>query len=95
MKVVHDKYAKDVDLREEVAHQFDQAVEYNKDLKPFVGRVQDDLNPLRVLWLFQNITSEVRLSVKLCVSSSALSLHFLTHLPLLVHFMLGSRGLGH
>lgn len=60
MKIVHDKYAKDVDLREEIVSTLQDSVEYNKELKPFVNRVQDDLNPLRVLELFQNITKEVR-----------------------------------
>jgi hypothetical protein len=33
-------------------------MKYNKDLKPFVTKAQEDLNPLDVLRIFENIIAE-------------------------------------
>jgi DNA-directed RNA polymerase III subunit RPC1 len=59
LKLVHEKYkskAKETEeLREEFHKGFDEALHYNNDLRPYISKAQEDLNPLRVLELFREI----------------------------------------
>jgi len=58
LKIVHEKYAKNPDLLDEFKQEFDEAMKHNDQLKQFLPKVQDDLNPIRVLSLFERITAE-------------------------------------
>eukprot|EP00897_Mesotaenium_endlicherianum_P003119 jgi/Mesen1/2835/ME000174S02093 len=58
LKIIHDKYAKDWELREEKLGQLEEAVAANKELRAHVARVQDDINPIRVLELFEKMTGD-------------------------------------
>lgn len=62
LKITHDKYRlKRVAAEaEEFRKSFDTAAATMPELKPHISKAQDDLNPLRVLRLFQRITPEVR-----------------------------------
>eukprot|EP00850_Spirogloea_muscicola_P023482 SM000360S13676 [mRNA] locus=s360:20430:29808:- [translate_table: standard] len=78
LKIIHDKYQKNYELKERVISQFAEAGTYNKDLQAHVHHVQDDLNPVRVLGLLERMTEE---------DCEILDLHqrpehlILTHLP--------------
>eukprot|EP00232_Nephroselmis_pyriformis_P008411 CAMPEP_0182876754 /NCGR_PEP_ID=MMETSP0034_2-20130328/14327_1 /TAXON_ID=156128 /ORGANISM="Nephroselmis pyriformis, Strain CCMP717" /LENGTH=1384 /DNA_ID=CAMNT_0025009559 /DNA_START=143 /DNA_END=4294 /DNA_ORIENTATION=- len=58
LKIVHDKYAKNPPLMEAFQKEFDEAVKHNEGLRANLGKVQDDLNPIRVLGLFERILQE-------------------------------------
>lgn len=60
LKITHDKYrVKRVATElEEFRKTFDSAVSTMPELKPHISKAQDDLNPLRVLRLFQRVTPE-------------------------------------
>ena len=60
LKITHEKYkVKGCDaMVEEHREAFENALSYNKDLKSFLSRAQEDLNPLKVLRLFERITGE-------------------------------------
>lgn len=59
LKISHEKYSKaPADIRNEYLLQFDEAAKHNKELKPYLNRIQDDLNPVRVFYLFEKITDE-------------------------------------
>lgn len=45
----------DEEIVEAFHARFEEAIKYNKDMKPFLGKAQEDLNPLRVLGLFERI----------------------------------------
>lgn len=63
LKVAHEKYSKAAaNFREEYFKQLEEAVKYNKEIKSNLNRIQDDLNPIRVLRLFEKISEEVKLS---------------------------------
>eukprot|EP00850_Spirogloea_muscicola_P020239 SM000210S06753 [mRNA] locus=s210:232591:242196:- [translate_table: standard] len=78
LKIIHDKYQKNYELKERVMSQFAEAGTFNKDLQAHVHHVQDDLNPVRVLGLLERMTEE---------DCEILDLHqrpehlILTHLP--------------
>ncbi|KAK3261073.1 hypothetical protein CYMTET_30006, partial [Cymbomonas tetramitiformis] len=58
LKIIHDKYAKaPVDLAS-FTKEFDEAIKYNDQLKTLTNKVQDDMNPLRVLQIFERISDE-------------------------------------
>jgi DNA-directed RNA polymerase III subunit RPC1 len=56
LKIVHEKYSKNPELMEEYLKQFEEAVKYNDQLKQNLSRVQDDLNPIRVISIFRRIS---------------------------------------
>ncbi|KAI9305749.1 hypothetical protein BJ944DRAFT_161146 [Cunninghamella echinulata] len=60
MKITHDKYRlkRVATEAEEFRKTFDSAAKTLPELKPHINKAQDDLNPLRVLRLFQRITPE-------------------------------------
>ncbi|KAI7872362.1 hypothetical protein BDF14DRAFT_1717191 [Spinellus fusiger] len=60
MKITHDKYRlkRLADEAEKFRKTFDNAVNGMPELKAHVSKAQDDLNPLRVLRLFQRITPQ-------------------------------------
>ncbi|KZO94824.1 beta and beta-prime subunits of DNA dependent RNA-polymerase [Calocera viscosa TUFC12733] len=60
IKIVHDKFRakKTEDERVKWREGFNKAVEYQKDLAPHIGKALEDMHPLRVLTLFENITDE-------------------------------------
>lgn len=60
LKLVHEKFrSKKTELEKEAFYNsFKPAVNFAPELKPHVGKAMEDLNPLRVYQLFQNIPSE-------------------------------------
>lgn len=60
LKIMHDKYAKDISIKEDFQAEFGEASKHNKELKAHLNKVQDDLNPIRILGLFERILDEVR-----------------------------------
>ncbi|CAK9872595.1 unnamed protein product [Sphagnum jensenii] len=58
IKLIHDKYAKAVDLREEMVSQLEDAMKFKPELKSCLSRVYDNLDPLRVLGLFEAMVAE-------------------------------------
>ncbi|XP_024535104.1 DNA-directed RNA polymerase III subunit 1 [Selaginella moellendorffii] len=58
LKIIHDKYAKNYEAFEEMAHKFDDAVKVNKEMKGYMKNIQEDLTPLKVLGLFEKIIGE-------------------------------------
>ncbi|KAK3283973.1 hypothetical protein CYMTET_8351 [Cymbomonas tetramitiformis] len=46
--------------------EFDEAIKYNDQLKTLPNKVQDDMNPLRVLQLFERVPDECRSQLNLC-----------------------------
>lgn len=63
MKITHDKYRlkRVATEAEEFRKTFNTAAATMPELKPHISKAQDDLNPLRVLRLFQKVTPEVRI----------------------------------
>lgn len=62
LKVAHEKYSKAAtSFREEYFKQLEEAIKHNKEIKSNLNRIQDDLNPIRVLRLFEKISEEVKL----------------------------------
>ena len=59
-RIIHDEHNKNKNRSKylEYLHSFDQAIEHSPDLKPLLGRAYEDMNPLRVLELFENISDE-------------------------------------
>lgn len=60
LKVVHEKWrAKKVaDDRHDFEMSFAYALKESRELRPFLNRAQDDLNPLRVYKLFSAVSAE-------------------------------------
>jgi len=62
MRIIHDRFrgggAKREDAHKEHLAMFEEAGKVNKDMRQFVPRAMDDLNPLRTLQLFSAIPSE-------------------------------------
>ena len=60
LKISHEKYSKaPVNFRDEYYKELEEAIKANKEIKSNLNRLQDDLNPIRVLKLFEKITDEV------------------------------------
>lgn len=65
LKIVHEKYRPSTtkQLPPQEVRDFQrvvqEAAEGNKELLPFIGKAQENLNPLRVLQLFERIPDEV------------------------------------
>ena len=60
LKIIHEKHrAKRVEAdRSMFMKEFQDAIQFNPDLEHHIHRAQEDLHPLRVLQLFQNITDQ-------------------------------------
>eukprot|EP01135_Chromosphaera_perkinsii_P006114 Nk52_evm1s403 gene=Nk52_evmTU1s403 len=60
LKITHEKYKVKGcdDVIAEHREALENAVAYNKDIKAFLSRAQEDLNPLKVLRLFERISAE-------------------------------------
>ncbi|EJU06145.1 subunit of DNA dependent RNA-polymerase [Dacryopinax primogenitus] len=60
IKIVHEKFRskKTEDERLKWREGFNKAIEYQKDLAPHIAKAVEDMHPLRVLTLFENITDE-------------------------------------
>lgn len=59
LKVAHEKYSKaSANFRDDYHKQLEEAIKYNKEIKLHLNRLQDDLNPIRVLRLFEKISDE-------------------------------------
>ena len=60
LKISHEKYSKaPVNFRDEYYKELEEAIKANKEIKSNLNRLQDDLNPIRVLKLFEKIKYEV------------------------------------
>lgn len=59
VKLIHDKYAKALDLREEMTTQLEEAMKCKPELKSCLSRVYDNLDPVRVLGLFETMVEQV------------------------------------
>ncbi len=62
MKIIHEKYrAKSKqDERQMFLDTFKAAASYMPEIKPHLSKAQDDLNPVRVMDLFKQISAEVK-----------------------------------
>eukprot|EP00898_Chlorokybus_atmophyticus_P005611 jgi/Chlat1/6050/Chrsp4S06335 len=58
LKIVHDKYAKDRIHMGRFAEDAQEAIEHNSELANHINKVQDDLNPIKVLGLLEGISDE-------------------------------------
>ena len=58
LKIVHEKYSKNTVLLESFKGEFVEAMKHNDQLKGNLNKLQDDLNPKRVLELFKMIITE-------------------------------------
>jgi len=58
VKLIHDKYAKALDLREEMTTQLEEAMKCKPELKSCLSRVYDNLDPVRVLGLFETMVEQ-------------------------------------
>ncbi|PNW84960.1 hypothetical protein CHLRE_03g165750v5 [Chlamydomonas reinhardtii] len=58
LKIVHERFAKNVTLFEEYKETLSDAMKYNDQLKGHLHRLADDLHPLRVRALFEAIPDE-------------------------------------
>ena len=64
LKILHDKFKsvkKNEEMVKEMVESFAVAKEFNKDLEPMIAKSHEILNPLKVLFLFKNIPTEVRI----------------------------------
>lgn len=66
LKIVHEKYRPTTSSKRpppqevrEFRQVIDEVAEHNMELQPFVSKAQDNLNPLRVLQLFERVPDEV------------------------------------
>lgn len=61
MKITHDKYRlkRVAEEAEEFRKSFETAANAMPELRAHISKAQDDLNPLRVLRLFQRVIPEV------------------------------------
>jgi DNA-directed RNA polymerase III subunit RPC1 len=62
LKIVHEKYRQKRTAmeKESFSRTFDEAIAFAPEIKPHINKAHDDMNPLKVLRLFEAITSEVR-----------------------------------
>ncbi|GIL99158.1 hypothetical protein Vretimale_4372 [Volvox reticuliferus] len=58
LKIVHERFTKNVSLFEEYKESLADAMKYNDQIKPQLHRMADDLQPLRVRALFENIPDD-------------------------------------
>ncbi|KAG1663389.1 hypothetical protein FOA52_011666 [Chlamydomonas sp. UWO 241] len=58
LKIIHDKYAKNASLLDKYKEGLSEAMKYNDLIKHFAGSIADDLNPLRVQFLFEHIPEQ-------------------------------------
>ena len=56
LKIVHEKYSKNPELMEQYMGEFEEAAKHNEQLRANLGRVQDDLNPIRALGVLRKIS---------------------------------------
>ena len=66
LKIIHVKYKEPTSSKQKIPQEVREfketlltAAEENKDLAPHIGKAQEILNPLRVLYLFRSIATEV------------------------------------
>jgi DNA-directed RNA polymerase III subunit RPC1 len=62
LRIVHEKFRakKTGEEKEAWKRTFTTAIEHQKEIATFLGKAQDDLNPLKALDLFRRISAEVR-----------------------------------
>ena len=67
LKIVHEKYTPPTSSRQKLAQEvrdFQRVIwevaEDSKEIKPFISKAQETLNPLKVLQLFSRIPDQVR-----------------------------------
>ena len=62
IKLMHEKYRGSVSKREEAAREFheefEEAIKHNQEIKLYLSKTQEDLNPLKVLKMFERISNE-------------------------------------
>ena len=58
LKMVHEKYKGNKLLAEAFMYEFEEALKHNEAIRQSLGRVQEDLNPVRVQKILQNISPE-------------------------------------
>lgn len=78
VKLIHDKYSKAVDLKEEMINSLDDAMKSKPELKNCVNRIFDNLDPIRVLQLFEAMVEQVDFShifdtCSTCIAASSLT----------------------
>lgn len=60
LRITHDQYSKSRELMKELESELEEAINHNKELKSYVNKIHDELNPIRVLSLFNKMQDEVR-----------------------------------
>ena len=61
LKLIHEKYGKEgSEAKDEVVRRMDAAIADNADIGNHSNKIQDDITPLRALWLLQRMIPEVR-----------------------------------
>lgn len=58
LRIAHEKYSKAPDVRNDYQSELMEAVKQNKEIKPYLNKIQDDLTPIKVLNLFERMTDE-------------------------------------
>lgn len=59
IKLIHDKYSKALDLKDEMITSLEDAMKGKPELKNCINRVYDNLDPIRVLQLFEAMVEQV------------------------------------
>ncbi|KAK9865213.1 hypothetical protein WJX84_010418 [Apatococcus fuscideae] len=58
LKIIHEKYSKNVAEFNRYMEEFSDAVEQNDQIQPYLSKIADDLNPLRALSLFKAVRDQ-------------------------------------
>lgn len=62
LKIIHEKFRGTSQKKEELAsvfhEQFEEAIKHNPEIKQFLSKAQEDMNPIRVLKIFERIPSD-------------------------------------
>ena len=60
LKLIHEKYGKEgSEAKDEVVRRMEAAIADNADIGNHTNKIQDDITPLRALWLLQRMIPEV------------------------------------
>jgi len=58
LKIIHEKYTNNKGEQGKREWEFEEAMKHNDQLRQYIARAQDDLNPIRVLQIFKKIADE-------------------------------------
>jgi hypothetical protein len=86
VKLIHDKA---LDLKEEMVTSLEDAMKYKPELKNCINRVYDNLDPIRVLQLFESMVEQVPCSYHAYLLKALTSIH-----DLIAHTFVVQPGMG-